>query len=48
MVKYQLDSDAFLKAVKEGDISTLDLEKLEIFEKILPKEKEIENILIAA
>lgn len=43
-MRYQLNSDTFLQKVSAGDISDLNCETLEIFEKILPKQTEIQKL----
>ena len=42
--RYQLDSDEFIQRVKEGDVSYEDCEKLEFFEKILPRLLEVQRL----
>lgn len=37
IMKYQFNSDLFIKRVREGRVEDLDTEQMQIFEKILPK-----------
>ena len=44
MKRYQIHSEDFIRAVVMGDSLSLDLEKLEIFEKSMPKAAEVQKL----
>ena len=43
-MRYQLASEEFLLRVIDGDIYELDLEKMQIFERVLPKPNEVQRL----
>jgi hypothetical protein len=44
VLRYHLNSEEFLKKVKDGAIDLLDIDTLEIFEKVLPKQAELQKL----
>ena len=44
VIRYQLSSDAFLEKVTKGELEEVDLDTIEIFEKVIPKQAEVQKL----